>query len=262
MPGLTGKDEDIALKRNFHEYISIFSTGSKHFFYTYFNWLFLNKITFAFILLSIVLMYPFSKNNFIKSINKTHILFILLILFTASLIIVLTFYSIRNVNLYPNRIYNFINWIFIALTLAIIPIFIHKINFISNNFIQKYKHQLLMFFLFYIFFQINLSTNNFTIIRNDFISKKLSSFNDRITKRYNTYIYPESIGQWKIIYTDTLLLIPDIYIDFLYITPNKKEKWDNDYAAYFKADEIMLQGDTISNKNEIKKKLNELSAQR
>jgi hypothetical protein len=169
---------------------------------------------------------------------------------------------------FPERIYNFIHWIFLFIVLFILPLLFIKIGIIQKLNLEKYQPYAVSIVLFFTLVMSFFSSNNLTLISREFMDGSYKKYYIEMQKRYEVMNNARNDVGWKCAIIDTLAAKPkSIFLPadlFLYRKKglNKRDfpgyfledglhrynfrKKNKDYSGYFMLDEVKLRGDSVS----------------
>jgi hypothetical protein len=151
------------------------------------------------------------------------------------------------VSTYPERLYNFINYIFQFIPYLLIPIFI-RVRLLRNSPLSSlFTSRIVALCLFICSYLLVFGTNNISQIKNEYMSGNLEKFSCQMNKRYETINAAKEMDTWKVAVVDSLENIPAIIYSSPDIMPNRRPYfWNDAYETYFGLNEVRLKDDTFS----------------
>lgn len=245
-PGIIHRYKSFGIEKNQSYFISLMSAGTRQFFYTLFVWIFQKPIIISIVLcVTILLSRIYEKLIFVITKKEMILLF-----FGGIIIIYLSVYSYylpMGADVYPERVYNFINWFFLFIIAFLTPLILVHFKITKIHRFKKNQDKILVSLLIFVFVQILSTQNNIDIIRHEFQNGLLNNYNNEMENRYQIIEQSKTALHWKVAIIDPIKSKPKSIFSPPDILPNREDSyWNLAYEGYFMVDEVKLKGDTIS----------------
>ncbi|MEI6346661.1 MAG: DUF6056 family protein [Bacteroidota bacterium] len=240
------------VSRNLNYYIDVINSGSIYTLKTTYDWLFSNIFT---IPLFIIFTSIFHKdiNPFLRFSNRS-IISLFLCCFLLIFLLPFSFFIPMGVEYYPERIYNFMNWIFQVAIFILLPIFI--IKKVKNIRIITKNHRAIAITLSSLLVLCHLAfyKNNFKTIITEWSSGEFDGYKTEMNNRYSAILKAKQNTIWSSVELESIKHKPTTIYTKPDIEPNRFEEfWNIAYENYFNVDEIKIKNDTICKINSILK---------
>ncbi len=246
-PGIYYRYNSFGIEKDITFYKNSLFEGALQFSTTILKWLFYYGISIPIIITVSLFLTKINLKNTWLEFSKKNLLIFSLILFLLMGIMPFTYYFTMGYQMFPARIYNFINWCFMLEFFLILPVILIRYNIFSGMFFQRWQTQIYTVLLIFMVFQLIFSKNNISDIQKEYGNGNFAKYQKEMTDRYTILENSKYTSGWKCAIIDSLTAWPVTISSKPDIQNNRKDVyWNHAYEGFFMLDEVRLRSDTIT----------------